>query len=242
MAHGTPDWGQIPDVAGYILTEDLAELAARLGSICTFDRRGSIFFMDDFESGVNKWRFHGQSALGTFDSFAGYAHSGGYCGRLITRAVTNAYAQIERWFSFPQRVKMGFEISFTLDGNVSFIEWGFYGFDANEWINPLVYYDVAANKLYYGKYGGGYQEFASNVDLLQQDYCFHTAKLVVDLTTNKYVRFILNDTEYDLSTNAYNIDPYGDTPQMYAYYEIKTSGNVGAISYIDNAIITRDES
>jgi len=40
------------------LKEDilLAELATRLGSIVTYDRKGEVIFCDDFEDGIDAWR------------------------------------------------------------------------------------------------------------------------------------------------------------------------------------------
>ena len=74
-----------------------AELAARLGSPDTFDRRGDVLWMDDFESGL-KWR---TSLLGTgslIDLTATMAASGGKCCRLVTGSANNDYAYLLRHF------------------------------------------------------------------------------------------------------------------------------------------------
>lgn len=242
MPHGTPDWGQIPDVAGYTLTEDLAELAARLGSICTFDRRGSIFFLDDFASGVGKWELTGPDNGEAFDGFSGYAQSGGYCGRITTGAVDGNLAHIARWFPFPQLVKVGFEISFTLDAYISEFRVGFYGPTDTKYMHAAIFYYVPTDTLYYNNYKGTMIPLASGLNLLKADYCFHTVKLVIDLTTNKYVRCILNNIEYDLSDYAYYVGGVLTKQYMIAYQEVITGENTSAVIYVDNAIITRDES
>lgn len=241
MAHGLPDWGQIPDVAGYVLTDDLAELAARLGSICVFDRRGSVFFLDDFERGVEKWKLTGSSNEETFEMFSGYAQAGGYCGRLQTGDTDGNEAQIQRHFPFPKLVKLGFEIGFTLDSKVSELRWGFYAPAISKYLMAEIFYNVETEEIFYCDGNGARIGFASDLDLQEADYCFHTMKLVIDLTTNKYVRFILNNVEYDLSEYAYYV---GDTPTklyMYAYMNLTTGEDSQATSYVDNAIITRDE-
>lgn len=242
MPHGTPDWGQIPDVAGYTLTEDLAELAARLGSICTFDRRGSVFFLDNFSSGVTKWQLSGSDNGEVFDTFNGYAQSGGYCGRITTGDTDGNGAQIARWFPFPQLVKMGFEISFTLHDWQSELRIGFYSPCETKYMRAAIFYDVDYDILYYNNDSGTMKELASGLDLLKADYCFHTLKLVIDLTTKKYVRCILNDVEYDLSDYGYYVGGVLTSQYMFAYQEVITGENGSVVVYVDNAIITRDES
>lgn len=242
MPHGTPDWGQIADVAGYTLTEDLAELAARLDSICSFDRRGSVFFLDDFESGTGKWELTGDDNGETFDGFSGYAQSGGYCGLVTTGDVDGNAAQIARWFPFPQLVKVGFEISFTLDAYISELRLGFYSPCVTKYMRAGIFYDVDLDILYYNDGSGTMVEFASGLNLLKADYCFHTIKLVIDLTTGKYVRCILDNVEYDLSDYAYYVGGILTKTYLYAYHEVITGENASSVIYVDNAIITRDES
>jgi len=57
VAHGTPDWGVTAGARTVYQMTDLGELAVRLGSIVTHDRRGDVIFLEDFEEGMGRWRF-----------------------------------------------------------------------------------------------------------------------------------------------------------------------------------------
>ena len=50
MAHGTPDFGITAGARTTHQLDDLGEHAVRLGSIDAYDRRGDVYFFDDFEA------------------------------------------------------------------------------------------------------------------------------------------------------------------------------------------------
>jgi len=52
MPRGHPDYGQAGPTSLIATVPDLGELAARLGSNNTWDRRGFILWYDDFEASV----------------------------------------------------------------------------------------------------------------------------------------------------------------------------------------------
>jgi len=54
MAHGTPDWGVTASKKTIYSLHDMGELAVRLGSIVSFDRRGDVIFSDSFQNGLGK--------------------------------------------------------------------------------------------------------------------------------------------------------------------------------------------
>ena len=55
MGHGYPDYGTQGPVSTVHSIQDLGELAVRLGSIVTFDRRGNVLWLDGFDSGIGAW-------------------------------------------------------------------------------------------------------------------------------------------------------------------------------------------
>ena len=100
MAHGHPDYGGAAPLATVYTLQDLAELAARLGSIDVFDRRGNVLLLDDFESGIKKWLFGGTGSYS-----AGWicdrAEHGGFCLSIQTEgaatSLVSAYRYLEDW-------------------------------------------------------------------------------------------------------------------------------------------------
>lgn len=235
------DGGFVSGTGLYPLVGDLAELAARLGSINTFDRRGNVVWLDDFEGGVSGWHKVGAGTGNALDVSSKYARSGGYAARLTSGSEEGSSCRMERYFPYPVPGKIGFEISFTIDANTETIHIGFVGLDGTTYFWGAVRYYPDDDTLKYGNTGGTFTSFATGVDLLENDYYFHTAKLVIDVVTGKYVRFILDDAEYDLSEYDYYSDPLAETPYMFAGFQIFCEKDTNPVSYVDDAILTQNE-
>ncbi len=95
----------------------LSETASRLGSIDTFDRRGQVLWMDDFEGGISKWTLSGDAGY-TIAASTDYAESGLVSCKMVTNAVLNNYAQIARMMPIPSLSKIGCEFSFIANNNL----------------------------------------------------------------------------------------------------------------------------
>ena len=70
------------DIFGKLSTIGLAELAARLGSPTTYERRGALIFADIFDSGLSKWNTDTSGAGASVALTALYASVGKYSAML----------------------------------------------------------------------------------------------------------------------------------------------------------------
>lgn len=241
MAHGQPDYGAYTQKRTTYGLADMGELAARLGSIVTFDRRGDVIWLDDFESDVQKWTFNQTGVGGALVSDATRARNGGFCAHLTTGgALGNIGATTHR---SPYQVisKTGFEISFTLNGNISEYLFSLYFYDGVNYHAAIVRFLPATNTLEVDN-NGAWVQVATAIPMAAALYLFHTLKLVGDFTAiMQYVRVILNEVEYDLS--AYNLrealNPAGR--QLSVALQLTTGVASSQGCYVDDAIITQNE-
>ncbi|GAJ22875.1 unnamed protein product, partial [marine sediment metagenome] len=122
MPRGQPDYGghAAKEITGSL--SDMAELATRLGSIVTFDRRGDVAFLDDYESGIEKWvESHAEGTeWGTVGLSARAAESGSFSTKLVTKGTVDGYAQVIYTLPYwnPINGRLGVEIKFTLPSNL----------------------------------------------------------------------------------------------------------------------------
>ena len=84
MAHGTPDWGVTAGAVTTYQVTDLGELAVRLGSPISHDRRGDVIWWDDFECTLNKWQTVANGAGSSVALSDARARNGRYSALLIS--------------------------------------------------------------------------------------------------------------------------------------------------------------
>ena len=88
---------------------------------------------------------------------------------------------------------------------------------------------------------GAYITFATDITLIDTNRIFHTAKLVVDGRLGQYLRFIWDNTEYDLSGNAgFTVAPL-TVARMDVIIDLVGRAGQNDIVYVDDVIITQNE-
>lgn len=241
MSHGFPDYGvAAPKQTTYALS-DMAELAARLGSINTFDRRGDIIWFDDFEENINKWA---QVPVGVGASIAlstNAARSRAKSAKLTTGNLANDYALITRSLPVQTIGRIGFEHSFSVQGPYGYLEARLTFYSSLGEIEGALKLDLRNKRLYYHTTGDAWNLIASNVKTPAATYLFHTLKFTVDFDTQKYLRAILNNTEYDLTSYALYTNPPIAAPLINVVLKMVTDAAFNRTLYVDDVIITQNE-
>lgn len=241
MTHGGPDWGTGGPLATVFTLEDMAELAARLGSIDTFDRRGNILWFDDFENTLHKWATHYSGTDGSVSLSAIVSRNGAFSARLVTGNLTGNDAWLYRFFTPPRLSKLGFEISFAFQTTYATIIFAFNIDDGVDESIAEIRYTIATSKLEYRGADAAWHALQTIRTYSTLVY-FHTMKLVIDPLTNKYVRLLWDTTEFDLSAISYYCEEGGgDVPEMAVYIKGESGEDVNAIMHLDDAILTQNE-
>jgi len=241
MAHGFPDWGiAAPKKTVYAL-QDMAEAVARLGSIVTFDRRGDVIRLDDFESGLVKCELS-IGAGGSIVACADTVRSGVLSAKLVTGAVSGRMCTITHHLPQPVLSRMGYEVSFAQLPSPGYIQWTLHlTIYSDIWYGLLRYVPIDRELLLYGS-DGAWKTIDADLWLRSSKYLFHTVKIVMDFDTKYWVRAILNHKEYDLS--AYELRHEFITltePWIYGGVQISTGDDAAKTVYVDDVIITQNE-
>ncbi len=115
MVHTLPDYTSKWKTQTVTAIADNAELAARLKSIVTFDRRGNIIWMDDFEGAILLW----ETALSGTDAAiaisAASAHQGSTSCKLTAGKTATRYAIIRKDLAPVKESRFGLECCFTVE-------------------------------------------------------------------------------------------------------------------------------
>lgn len=244
MARGQADFGMYaPKALGGSLS-DMADLAVRLGSIVEYDRRGDVIYLDDFTTPKLRCltSVDGTSSV-VLDN--DYSVSGGQCVLLTTQAAANKWAIIEHHIAPLVTGKHGSKIAISLYSMLEDTCWlliqiqifdGTYGHSPAIRLNPYAY------TLEYLDENSAYQVFETDFKAEsphQSD--FHNMKLVYDLDTGKYVRFLFDVLSWDLS--AYSYRKYSDTryPRHWVRHYLNPTSAYAFTVRLDNFVYTINE-
>lgn len=242
MSHGHPDYGPGAAISTVFTTMDLAELAARLGSPVTFDRRGNIIWLDSFEDGLAKWKPAYTGIAGSVELTAVRARSGALSAKITTPADSTSRQRIEHYLPIPILGKLGFEFSFTWDSDIGEIVLYTYLLGPTyRHIAQIRYIGGGYRRWYYYNQKKKWQDLSGIFILHSEDYLFNTAKLVVDYEKREYVRLIVNDTEFSLKGVPYYTDSLTAARFLRFYIEFRPHTNVAVPTYVDDVILTQNE-
>lgn len=241
MAHGTPDWGVTAGrVTVYQLT-DLAEAVVRLGSLDTFDRRGDVLWADDFERSLNKWSPNAQGTGASVALSTARARNGRYSALLTAGSDGGLAAFITHVSPFPALSAFGMEFSFNLGSTIDLLDISVQLFDGTDRLNARIQWFDGSNDLWYQAVGGAFVSFATGVDLARTSTLFHTAKLVFNGVSRRYIRFILDNRTYDLSANALWALADATLPEASVVLSVVGRAGFNDTLYVDDVILTQNE-
>ncbi len=240
MPHDLPDFGMYAPKSTVAPLVDMAELAVRLGSICTFDRRGDVIFIDDFEIESNAWQGGGDAGDSYARQSSNYCRSGQCSYRLYGGTGVGMYCQLQRKIPIPVLSKLGSEVSFMFSANSEYIYFGIILYNGTNRLQGIVRYYPSEAKLKLYDSTATWQEIATNLNLQSGSYLFHTIKIVVDANSEEFVRLILDSTEYDIS--AYSLHKSADATHPYIQFYYGHVQNANYLDlYVDDAIVTQNE-
>jgi hypothetical protein len=219
----------------------MGELAARLGSIVTYDRRGDVVFYDDFSCGLCGWNTFQLTEVPEPRIVAYPAVRGRYAVRMETYADVGYYATLIRYIPHPALSRIGLEVAFIpTDGSYQFMI-TLNRHTGTAMLEHSAWYDHTTGQLRIIAAGGlivwvgtpGVQSTLNNN--------FISMKLVVDLVAGRYTRLLFNRHRYDVSGYA----PYSrpdTTPAVLGVRlrVINTSGTLSVV-YVDDVIVTQNE-
>jgi len=236
-----PDWSKyLPGSERHPL-EDLGELAARLNSPVTFDRRGEVIWVDDFSTGLTRWRGAGTGGNSDVTVDADYSYWSGYSAKLYADGVVGGSAGLFRYFSPPKLGKWGFEIAIAFFSDFYWSQMSMVWDDGSDVYIGTIRLDNDSNELQYYGSDGHYHKIV-DLSTLHYDYgLYHLLKVVIDFENKTYERVIFNETEYDLTAHAIETAVTGNVPLKYVNINLTSDKANPDTARLGAAIVTANE-
>ena len=241
MAGETPDWRRLNAQAVAFPVTDLGELAARLGSIDTYDRRGDVVFLEDFESGLVRWTSSSSGVGGTVDLSVAGARSGLFSARLVAGSDVLRRAALALVVPTPALSLVGLEVSFSLHADTRFVRARLLYSDGTRRYDFEIGYATATEELQIMSSAGFRVAVASGVTVRSGPQVHSTMKMAVDLTNLRYVRGQLNRFGVDLSAQEAHDATSTTRDDVELLLEHYADSGTNPILYADDVILTQNE-
>jgi len=241
MGHGTPDWWGTEPTATVHKVSDLGELAARLGSIDTFDRRGDVVWLSGFEDGLAEFIPVRTGAGSDRNISTTTACKGAYSLKLTIGSNAEDMSGVEKWVPYPALSGFGGEVSFTWNTGLDRLEIWLILYDGTNRTYFAVNLSQTNGKIYYRNSAGGWTEIDSLPAWATATDLFHVAKLAIDLSTGKYMRLTLDNTGYSLAGISAEAPLSAVQPNLLFSVRAYGPGVTTPTIYVDDMIITQNE-
>lgn len=245
MAHGAPDWNVYRPYAVSYSVADLAEHAARTGSIVTFDRRGDVYFLWDFSTGWGPWEHAACCTLGD-TLLVPYPHvHGGYSAELRAGSTAPCTAYIELITPMLASPSFGVSLQFSVHDVTDHLLVRLTADSGTRLYDPQVRHVFATQRLeiYHQPAVGppAWYTIPQLISVQSNERIFNYLKFVVDLKNQRYDRILFNDYEFD--AKAYNLVDIGAGGWQVNTVNIRNNGTCLANDrlFIDNVVLTHDE-
>jgi len=251
------------DVWNKETTIGLTEHAARVHAPpLVYDRRGNVIYWDDYESPNIKF-YPEIKGSGIVQRVTGYIYSspdgnsqnnvgidwgskfGNYSLMMKCSSGQYDYTSIYYVITDFHIGKLGAQFSFATREDGGYITLGFvyYDGDGEKWMGSVDYYLDTGMLKYLGE-----DSFYHNIATIPyftgysgEKIPYGTIKLVVDLSTKKYVRALFFGREIDLSTYDMYHSPFSGIPSLFIRFWIRPTDSVSRTVYVDNFVLTENE-
>ncbi len=240
--YGAEDWSKYrPNVPRETLF-DLAELAARLGSPVTYDRRGSAMFMDGFEGTLNSVRVTELAGVAIAQLDQTRAFRGHQCVSVFVASNSGSRVLVEKTLPLYAINNIGIEFHWAQGtGLTRFFIFVDYFAGASQWRGEIEI-DITNNVINYRESPGVYVELVTASFSDPRPGQWYAAKLVVDTNSQEYVRFIHNNIETSLAGISLSESAFASDPGVTLGVSNTKNDIDDQTFYIDDMILTSDES
>ena len=242
MAHGHPDYGIGAPTSVIYMVQDLSELAARLGSVDTFDRRGNVIWVNNFENGIHGWIMESFGVGNAISWSAESARNGSFCLRMFVPRTAGNWTRASYRLPILVPTETGVEFCFDTPFGTYRYEIHYTLYDGEKkheakiqnWAPGHIVRYYGSDELYHDLEPPYYYE--------REAHLYHHVKLVIDPLTYKYVRLIIDNSAWDMKDISYFTDTEIGAPSILPGIEIENGLALADIApHVDHVIITQNE-
>lgn len=241
MTHGAPDDSDVVKRGDVYRLDDMAELAARLGSPAAYHRFGTVVWVDAFDGGLGGWDVDESAPDTSVYVQSDYCVRDGIAAELLNASYTHTVPDIHRRSGYYPDTLIGFSVIYACDGAGSYVQIDL-GYVANG-----VFYDGsirilhASGEVTYKDSVGDYVALGTFGTMDDSAWIWYPVKLIVNTETGCYERLFIASTVFDMSNipMSASLVLYGDHCVAGVGLYADSAGTRRL--YVDDAVFTCNE-
>lgn len=242
MTHTLPPWTSKYKLSTLYVGMDFHELAARLGSVILWDRRGNVLWYDDFEGSSAKWASVTGGADSTVGLDTGYSWNGSQSMKLYTHATAGSFARMSKDFVSPTQYKVGAGFYARLADANCYLQLSMTGYTGTVRYQGILRIYPDDKVIKYKNSLGSYVSVCTACFPTPGDELWLPVKLVIDWENYKYSRVTVGNTIYDLATKSLYSAASANPPEVTIEIELYAEAAANQTAYIDGFYLCIDES
>jgi len=228
------------DQWGKKATVGIGELAARLGSPVSWDRRGQVVQMTTFEDGFSHAFPAASGGEGLAELCPSAYQTGGYSCKLTTEAAVDGWASVITYTDFSPSSRVGFEVVFSIESQPDDIQFHCKIYDGTWEHFAYAQLHRVTNKLQIYNSTPVYTDVCSYYQHPAAQL-FYSIKFVIDTSAQRWVRVLAVGTEFDKSAVVSYRAGGGAAPYITLKVKAVEAAGVSHTIYVDRMIITTNE-
>jgi len=242
MARGSPDYG-IPDYSFFTVETPVSDVVSERQGFSRLDNRGRVLWFEDWRGGLSRMSADYDSLSSQVAHIYHNDFGIGYHGIVtLDPLANNGYASLANAFMLPVSKRIGLEFGFKVPSHSGLIS-AFFSHNYLAGTAKMGILQVQADAASINIVTPtGYPIIFTPASPLYLQLRFVAIKFVIDVELNKYVRVMLGNTQYDISSYDLNNGGVGLSGDTYINVGIEgvsaTNKNSVDIAYV---IISGDE-
>jgi len=241
MPRGLPDDSNIVKFGPTWTLTDHAELAARLGSIVTFDRLGTVIDLETFVKGRSRWQSLIWGVGGAIELSNFRSEVDGVSLKLTSGTGLDPTVQTVWFLPFPELTRLGYEASYSFTGVLHRCYHGFNVFHGAYYDYFGLRWTLTTGEIAYRDITVGWIPTGVTLIPAAHTYLFNKIKLVTNALTGEYERMVVNDEGYSLKGRYAEQVGAPDDAHIQAFSRVWGNGVADMIAYLDSCIFTETE-
>lgn len=204
-------------------------------------RSGSPLYFTQFEHGAAHW----QGTVGDTDGSSAISTtlwlSKGQAWALKADAGGTKYARMEARFGSYPKCKVALEAAFTLTAQMTYLYWLIKWVDGDNDYLATLYYKKADDAIKLRDHQYAVKTVLSNWTPDVDDSAFHFIKLIIDVTTGKYVTLYLDEHEIPLADHGLFPGTGATGEPIYIAVQLNGAAGQNPIIYVDDVCLIEED-
>ncbi len=239
---GLPDDANVQSFGDMQRSDDITELAARLGSPLTYERRGNVLYSDTFKHGASTWNVLRSTVAENPTLTGSFQITGGVALLLETQAGTAQIVSAKRNLPLFSEGVYGLFVMASMRADTKYFQVAAEYYDGT-----MVWdYSIRLSSMYetlgYKGSGGAFVELTDELNFFSGRDNFHTVGILFDTLQNSYNQIMLDGVTYDMTGLSTQGVVNGTAPLVRVDMWVESDSLNQATAVIDSVVLVQNPS